>query len=93
MLFEDEIKDNEKIKREFNSKFEENTIQHYLKEKEGWKSPKNYIIAVNSHESRKREIMNIGKSQLNRYKTSKKLQLIHVNDLISKELKISQLFE
>ena len=93
MLFEDEIKDNEKIKREFNSKFEENTIQHYLKEKEGWKSPKNYIIAVNSHESRKREIMNIGKSQLNRYKSSKKLQLIHVNDLISDELKISQLFE
>ena len=75
------------------SKFEENTIQHYLKEKEGWKSPKNYIIAVNSHETKKREIMNIGKNYLIRYKSSKKLQLIHVNDLILKDVKISQLFE
>ena len=93
MLFEDDIKGSENIKREFKSKFEENSIQNYLKEKEGWESPKNYIIAVNSHESQKGQIMNIGNNQLIKIKPSKKLQLIHLNDLISKELEISQLFE
>ena len=93
MFFEDDIKNIEKIEREFTSKFEENTIQNYLREKEGWKSAANYVIAVNSPDSKKREIMNIGKSALSKYKYSKNLQLIHIHDLISKELKISQLFE
>ena len=92
ILFEDETIDNENIVKEFKSKFEENNIQNYLKEKDGWNSYKNYIIVVNSHKSNIKEIMNIGKNQLNNLRISKKLQFIYIDDLISEIFQINQLF-
>ena len=92
ILFEDETIDNENIVKEFKSKFEENNIQNYLKEKDGWNSYKNYIIVVNSHKSNIKEIMNIGKNQLNNLRISKKLRFIYIDDLISEIFQINQLF-
>lgn len=93
LLIEDETIENEKIFKEFKSKFEENTIQYYLKEKEGWNSYKNYIIVVNAHKSNKNEIMNIGKNQLNNLGISKKLQFIFIDELISDKFQINQIFQ
>ena len=93
ILFEDETINNENIIKEFKSKFEENNIQNYLKEKDGWNSYKNYIIVVNSHKSNIKEIMNIGKNQLNNLRISKKLQFIYIDDLISEIFQINQLFK
>lgn len=93
LLIEDETIENEKIFKEFKSKFEENTIQYYLKEKEGWNSYKNYIIVVNAHKSNKNEIMNIGKNQLNNLGISKKLQFIYIDELISDKFQINQIFQ
>jgi DNA modification methylase len=92
ILFEDETIDNENIVKEFKSKFEENNIQNYLKEKDGWNSYKNYIIVVNSHKSNIKEIMNIGKNQLNNLRISKKLRFIYIDDLISEIFQINQFF-
>lgn len=93
LLIEDETIENENIFKEFKSKFEENTIQYYLKEKEGWNSYKNYIIVVNAHKSNKNEIMNIGKNQLNNLGISKKLQFIFIDELISDKFQINQIFQ
>lgn len=93
LLIEDETIENENIFKEFKSKFEENTIQYYLKEKEGWNSYKNYIIVVNAHKSNKNEIMNIGKNQLNNLGISKKLQFIFLDELISDKFQINQIFQ
>ena len=93
LLIEDETIENENIFREFKSKFEENTIQYYLKEKEGWNFYKNYIIVVNAHKSNKNEIMNIGKNQLNNLGISKKLQFIFIDELISDKFQINQIFQ
>ena len=93
ILIEDETIDNENILKEFKSKFEENTVQNYLKEKEGWNSYKNYIIVVNSHKSKKNEIINIGKNELNNLGISRKLQLIEIDDLISEKFQVKQFFK
>ena len=93
LLFEDDTLNNEKIFKEFKSKFEENTVQYYLKEKEGWNSYNNYIIVVNAHKSNKNEIMNIGKNQLNDLGISKNLQFIYIDDLISEKFQVKQFFK
>lgn len=93
MLFEDDTLNYENIFKEFKSKVEENTIQYYLKGKEGWNSYNNYIIVVNAHKSEKNEIMNFGKNQLNNLKISKKFQIISIDDVISSKFQINQLFK
>jgi len=93
MLIDDETLDNQSIFKEFKSKFEENTIQYYLKGKEGWESFKNYLLVVNSHKSIKDEILNIGNTQLNNLGISQKLQLIYIDDCISEKFQINQFFK
>ena len=92
LLFEDETIDDERIVKEFKSKFEENTIQNYLKENEGWNSYKNYIIVVNAHKSKQNKILKIGKKQLDDLGTSKSFQILFIDDVISDKFQINKIF-
>ncbi len=93
LLFEDDMIDDDRISREFQSKFKENTIQYYLNENEGWNCYNNYIIVINAHKSNKNDIMNIGKNQLNELGISKKFQIIFIDDIISDRFQIKQFFK
>jgi hypothetical protein len=93
LLFEDDTLDDEIILKELKSKFEENTVQYYLKEKEEWNSYINYIIVVNAHKSNKKKILNIGNNQLNDLKITKKFQIIFMDDIISDQFPITQIFK
>ncbi|MFX1338779.1 MAG: DNA-methyltransferase [Promethearchaeota archaeon] len=93
LLFEDDKINHENIIKEFKAKFEENAIQYYLKEKQGWNSFNNYIIIVNAHKSIKNEIMNIGKNLMNELGITKKLQIIFIDVVISDKFRINQFFK
>jgi len=93
LIFEDDKINQENVIKEFKAKFEENTVQYYLKEKEGWNSFNNYIIVVNAHKSYTNEIMNIGKNLVNDLGISKKLQIILIDEVISDKFEINQFFK
>jgi hypothetical protein len=93
LLFEDETRDKEDIVKEFKSKFEENTVQCYLKEKEGWNNYYNYIIVINANKSNKNKIMTIGRNQLKDLGISKKIQFVDIDYIISDKFQITQFFK
>ncbi|TFG06149.1 MAG: site-specific DNA-methyltransferase [Promethearchaeota archaeon] len=93
MLFDDDVMNKESIIKEFKSKFEENTVQYYLKGKEGWNSCKNYVIVINAPESKKKEILRFGENHLNGIEFSKKIQLIYIDEVISEKFHINHLFQ
>ncbi|MFX0072694.1 MAG: DNA-methyltransferase [Candidatus Hermodarchaeota archaeon] len=92
LLFEDNIIDHNSVSKEFKSKFEENSVQNYLKGKDDWSSYENYVIVVNADKSTKQEIFNISKNQLKCLGISKKIQFISIDDVISENFRINQLF-
>jgi hypothetical protein len=92
LLFEDETIEEERIVKEFKSKFEENSIQNYLKEHEGWNSFNNYIIVVNTPQLNKNDILKVGTTQLIELGISKNLQLISIDEVISDNFQINTIF-
>lgn len=79
------------LSRELISKFEENTLQNYLNEKENWEQFKSYIIVIKS-KMPGNEFIGILRDYIKKLEPIKNIQLISFNKIISKEFQLTSLF-
>jgi len=92
-LIENEEFDKSIILKEFKSKSEENSLQNYLNQQEKWENFTNYIIVINSKLNNDVKFKELLNSFFSSIKTSKKIEVIPYDEIISKNYQISTLFE
>ena len=93
MLFNSGTINTSPILRELEIKLEENTLQNYLKGKDGWANFNKYIIIVNSHSySENKRIKKCFINHLEELQLAKKIEIFSFEEFISEENKIVELF-
>ena len=93
ILFENEEFDESALFKELKSKSEENSLQNYLNQEEKWEVFTNYIIVINSKLNNDLKFQELLHSFFSSIKTTKKLEVILYNQIISESYQISKLFE
>jgi DNA modification methylase len=93
LYIDEDIINNNFLSREIISKFEENTIQNYINDKEKWDHFSNYIIVFNSNGKNEEQIFSQLKNTLDSSKTTKSFKFISLKDVISDKFLLKLLFE
>ncbi len=93
MLINSGASNTDSILRDLEIKLEENTLQNYLKGKEGWGKFTKYIIVVNSHTySENKRIKKCFNNYIEEIRLPKKIEIFSYEEFISEDFKMGELF-
>jgi DNA modification methylase len=93
LYIDDDTINNNFFSREIKSKFEENTIQYYINDKEKWDHFVNYIVVINSNSKKEEQIFSQLKKFLDSSKITKSFSFVSLKNVISDKFLLRELFK